>query len=140
MTAGHAGQLAFERREEGPPVVLSHGIGHDRHGWDPVTDRLAPHHELVLVDLPGHGGSPLSHGGGPLGVIELTDRVERLLDDLHLASPLIAGNSLGGAIALELAPGTGCSSAARRACGPAQVRVGGGRAVRPRAGRCQPRR
>ncbi|MGV9378059.1 alpha/beta fold hydrolase [Nonomuraea sp. NPDC003707] len=103
MTTGHAGQLAFERRGEGPPVVLLHGIGHDRHGWDPVTDRLTPHHELVLADLPGHGGSPLSPGGGPLGVIELTDRVERLLDELHLDSPLIAGNSLGGAIALELA-------------------------------------
>jgi pimeloyl-ACP methyl ester carboxylesterase len=93
--------LAFERRGDGPPVALLHGIGHDRHAWDPVTGLLTPHRDLVLVDLPGHGASPLRDG--VLGVAELTASVEHLLSELGLERPVVVGNSLGGAIALELA-------------------------------------
>jgi pimeloyl-ACP methyl ester carboxylesterase len=94
--------LAFDRRGNGPPVVLLHGIGHDRHAWGPITDLLTPYRELVLVDLPGHGASPLPSSGN-VGVAELTEQVERLLSELGLDRPLVVGNSLGGAIALELA-------------------------------------
>ncbi|MGW5723380.1 alpha/beta fold hydrolase [Amycolatopsis sp. NPDC003865] len=94
--------LAFERRGSGPPVVLLHGIGHDRHAWDPIAELLTPYRELVLVDLPGHGASSLP-GGSVLDVLELTGQVERLLAGLGLDRPVVVGNSLGGAIALELA-------------------------------------
>jgi pimeloyl-ACP methyl ester carboxylesterase len=93
--------LAFERHGDGPPVVLLHGIGLDRHAWDSVTGLLMPHRELVAVDLPGHGTSPLRDG--VLGVAELTASVEHLLSQLGLERPVVVGNSLGVAIALELA-------------------------------------
>jgi pimeloyl-ACP methyl ester carboxylesterase len=96
-------RLAYERRGSGPPLVLLHGIGHSRQGWTPIVDLLTPHRELVLIDLPGHGDSPLPAGGGPLGVAELTDQVQAFLRQLRLDRPRVAGNSLGGAIALELA-------------------------------------
>ncbi|MFI7679506.1 alpha/beta fold hydrolase [Actinophytocola sp. NPDC049390] len=83
-------------------MVLLHGIGHDRHAWDPVVGLLAPQRELVLVDLPGHGDSPLPDTAVP-GVRELTDVVERFLVESGLDHPIVVGNSLGGAIALELA-------------------------------------
>lgn len=95
-------ELRFARRGSGPPVVLLHGIGHDHHAWDPVVDLLAPRYDLVLVDLPGHGDSPLPVDTAVLGVPELTDHVERLLAGLGLERPVVVGNSLGGAIALEL--------------------------------------
>ncbi|NBH03478.1 alpha/beta fold hydrolase [Amycolatopsis sp. SID8362] len=94
--------MAFERRGSGPPVVLLHGIGHDRHAWDPIAELLTPFRELVIVDLPGHGASPLA-GRSVLDVPQLTRQVERLLANLGLDRPVVVGNSLGGAIALELA-------------------------------------
>jgi pimeloyl-ACP methyl ester carboxylesterase len=95
--------LRFDRQGSGPPVVLLHGIGHDRHAWDPVVELLAPRRDLILVDLPGHGESPLPAGSQALGVPELTEHVGRFITDLGLQRPTVVGNSLGGAIALELA-------------------------------------
>jgi pimeloyl-ACP methyl ester carboxylesterase len=62
----------------GLPMVLLHGIGHSQ-AWTPIADPLIPHRELLLVDLPGRGDSPLPAGGGPLGVPELTDLVQAFL-------------------------------------------------------------
>ena len=93
--------LAFERLGSGPPLVLLHGVGHRRQAWYAVLDRLTPHRQVVLVDLPGHGASPpLVLAGRPV-VEALLDEVVKLLDDLGLQRPHIAGNSLGGRLALE---------------------------------------
>jgi pimeloyl-ACP methyl ester carboxylesterase len=93
--------LAFERLGSGPPLVLLHGVGHRRQAWYAVLDRLTPHREVILVDLPGHGESPpLSLAGRPV-VEALLDEVVKLLDELGLQRPHIAGNSLGGRLALE---------------------------------------
>ena len=50
--------LAYERIGSGPPLVLLHGVGHRRQAWGAVLDRLTPHRDVILVDLPGHGESP----------------------------------------------------------------------------------
>lgn len=93
--------LAFDRMGTGPALVLLHGVGHRRQAWSPVVQLLAPQRELILVDLPGHGESPpLQLDGRPV-VQALLQAVTGLLDDLGLQRPNIAGNSLGGLIALE---------------------------------------
>jgi pimeloyl-ACP methyl ester carboxylesterase len=43
--------IGGSRHGSGPPVVLLHGIGHDRHAWDPLVELLASHRELVMVHL-----------------------------------------------------------------------------------------
>ena len=55
---------------------------------------LAPHREVVLVDLPGHGESPplLTNGRPALQV--LLDELTGLFDELGLDRPHVAGNSL----------------------------------------------
>jgi pimeloyl-ACP methyl ester carboxylesterase len=53
-----APSLAYERRGLGPPLVLLHPLGADRHVWDPVLDRLARERDVIAPDLPGFGGSP----------------------------------------------------------------------------------
>jgi pimeloyl-ACP methyl ester carboxylesterase len=93
--------LAFDRKGAGPPLVLLHGVGHRRQAWDSVVELVAPQRELILVDLPGHGESPPLELDGQPVVQALLRAVTGLLDDLGLERPNVAGNSLGGLLALE---------------------------------------
>lgn len=93
--------LAFDRTGTGPPLVLLHGVGHRRQAWEAVVDLLAPHRDLIMPDLPGHGESPpLQSDGRPVAQV-LLQAVTGLLDELGLERPHVAGNSLGGRLALE---------------------------------------
>jgi len=95
--------LAYERHGAGEPLVLLHGVTHRRQAWYPVLDQLAEQREVILVDLPGHGqSSPFVLDG--LSVKDALRRdFEGFLDDLGLDRPHIAGNSLGGLVALHAA-------------------------------------
>jgi pimeloyl-ACP methyl ester carboxylesterase len=93
--------LAYERTGSGPPLMLLHGVGHRRQAWSAVVDRLAPHRELILVDLPGHGESPPLVTAGRQPVPVLLEAVLGLQDELGFERPHLAGNSLGGRLALE---------------------------------------
>jgi pimeloyl-ACP methyl ester carboxylesterase len=90
------------RRGEGPPLVLLAGIGMAGAAWDPVADRLQRERELWAVDLPGFGRSVALPEGAPCGIEALTDNVATFLADAGIERPHVAGNSLGGAVALEL--------------------------------------
>jgi pimeloyl-ACP methyl ester carboxylesterase len=93
--------LAYTRAGSGPPLVLLHGIGHRRQAWDAVLDRLTPHRDVIAVDLPGHGESPPLDLGRGSAIEALDDAIAGLLDQLGLDRPHVAGNSLGGRLALE---------------------------------------
>jgi len=101
---GVSGQvLAYERHGSGEPLVLIHGVTHRRQAWYPVLDRLAAEREVYLLDLPGHGQSPelVTDGRPPAQV--LGESLHRFLSDTGLERPHMAGNSLGGLVALEAA-------------------------------------
>ena len=91
--------LAYTRSGAGAPLVLLHGIGLDRRSWDPVVPALARHYDVIAVDLPGFGDSAL----GQADPKALAEAVAGLLTELGVTSPHLAGNSLGGWVALELA-------------------------------------
>jgi pimeloyl-ACP methyl ester carboxylesterase len=93
--------LAYTRAGAGPPLVLFHGVGHRRQAWDAVMDRLTPHRDVIAVDLPGHGESPPLDLSNRSMLEALAGDVIGLLDQLGLDRPHVAGNSLGGMIALE---------------------------------------
>jgi pimeloyl-ACP methyl ester carboxylesterase len=95
--------VVVERRGDGgPPLLLVHGTGGTRSHWDPVRARLAARYSLLLVDLPGHGESPAPRGA-PSNPIGYAGILADVLDDLGHRSVHVAGNSVGGWTALELA-------------------------------------
>ena len=93
--------LAFERHGSGEPLVLVHGVTHRRQVWYPVLDQLAAEREVILVDLPGHGQSGPFAPEGRSVVDALRAEFRQFLADQELDRPHLAGNSLGGRIALE---------------------------------------
>jgi pimeloyl-ACP methyl ester carboxylesterase len=94
--------LSHVRRGSGEPLVLVHGIGSRWQIWEPVLAALTAEHEVVALDLPGFGASPVPPSGQPRSVAELVDSVAGLLDELGWERPHVAGHSLGGGVALEL--------------------------------------
>ena len=88
--------IVLERRGKGPQLVLLPGPGR-RDDWAPVSDLLARDHEiLVLGDTPD-GLSPTADPES------LVVHLGLALAGLGLRSPHIAGDSLGGLVALEAA-------------------------------------
>ena len=97
------GTLAYERHGSGPALVLVHGVGHRRQAWNAVIDLLTPQRTVITVDLPGHGESPPLLAPGRHAVAAIADELFAFFDELGLDRPHVAGNSLGGALALMAA-------------------------------------
>ncbi len=94
-------QIAYDRAGGGPALVLLHPLGADRHVWDPIVPRLAEHRDVVTIDLPGFGESPALTATTPTPVA-LAEAVAVTVARLGIDRPHVAGNSLGGWVALEL--------------------------------------
>jgi pimeloyl-ACP methyl ester carboxylesterase len=95
--------LTFTRHGAGAPLLLLHGIGSSRDVWEPVLATLAAQFDVIAVDLPGFGGSPQLPSGVEPNPAALAASIAEFLDTLAVANPHVAGNSLGGWVALELA-------------------------------------
>ena len=96
-------RLSHIRKGAGEPLLLVHGLGSHYKVWQPVIDRLAAEREVIGIDLPGFGDSPPLPDGATPSPEQLTSAVASFLDDIGWDRPHIAGNSLGGWVALELA-------------------------------------
>ncbi len=96
-------RLNHYRSGQGEPLVLIHGIGSEWQVWNPVIGRLSRAHDVIALDLPGFGASPMPPPGTPAGLASMTQLVIDFFDELGLERPHVAGNSLGGWLALELA-------------------------------------
>ena len=96
-------QLAYERHGSGPALVLIHPLGADRTMWAPVLGRLAAQRDVVAIDMPGFGGSPVLDAGTRPTPRALAEAIAAGVRELVDAPFHVAGNSLGGWVSLELA-------------------------------------
>jgi pimeloyl-ACP methyl ester carboxylesterase len=95
--------LSYDRVGSGVPLLLLHAFGLSRAAWQPVVPLLASERDLLIVDLPGHGGSPLPGNGVAPNPAGYAQEIALLLDELGLDTIAVCGNSIGGWTALELA-------------------------------------
>ena len=97
----HGNRVTYRTGGEGPLLVLIHGITSSSASWETVLPLLAERYTLIAPDLLGHGQSDKPAGDYSLGSHAC------LVRDLMLAlghrSGTIAGHSLGGGIAMQLA-------------------------------------
>ncbi|RSS58276.1 alpha/beta fold hydrolase [Streptomyces sp. WAC07061] len=94
--------VAYERKGAGEPLLLLHGIGHHLQAWHPVTQVLAADHDVIAVDLPGFGASGPLPAGVPYDLATITPALGALCAALGVERPHVAGNSLGGLLALDM--------------------------------------
>ncbi|MGW1503068.1 alpha/beta fold hydrolase [Streptomyces mirabilis] len=94
--------MSYARVGTGEPLLLLHGIGHHRQAWDPVVHILATEREVIAVDLPGFGESPALPDGLRHDLGTVVPTLGGLCEALEIERPHVAGNSLGGLLALEL--------------------------------------
>lgn len=86
-----------------PALVLVHGLGSAGSIWKSLIPDLMRDFTIYAVDLPGHGEAPLLNeaaldpNGLARNIVEMMER-DHKVEELH-----VAGNSLGGWIALEMA-------------------------------------
>ncbi|MEU2271589.1 alpha/beta fold hydrolase [Streptomyces olindensis] len=95
--------LSYTREGSGEPLLLLHGIGHHRQVWDPVLPALTAERDVIAVDLPGCGESPALPDGMAHDLPTMNAVLAALLAALEVERPHVAGNSLGGLLALDLA-------------------------------------
>jgi pimeloyl-ACP methyl ester carboxylesterase len=97
----HPAFIPLHRGGAGRPLLLLHGFTDTWRTWELVLPRLERSRAVLAPTLAGHtGGPPLD--GAPAETA-LVEAVERVLDDAGVDAVDVAGNSLGGYVALQLA-------------------------------------
>jgi len=90
-----------ERTGSGRPLLLVHGLGSSHRNWDPILAELAVKHEVVAVDLPGHGETPPL--AMPTTIASLADELQRFVLEEDLDGIDLVGSSMGARLVLEMA-------------------------------------
>jgi len=88
---------------EGSPLVLLHGLSASWHVWRPLLSILERQHRVFAPTLPGHPGGAPWPAEREANLDAIVDLLAEDLAQRKIDRPHIAGNSLGGLLALELA-------------------------------------
>jgi pimeloyl-ACP methyl ester carboxylesterase len=91
-----------EGDRSGRTLILVHGFAASVHAWRPWIDRLKDDYRLIAIDLPGHGltQAPKGYRATMEGNAAL---VGKLADHASVTRFVLAGNSMGGAVAASFA-------------------------------------
>jgi pimeloyl-ACP methyl ester carboxylesterase len=94
-------RIGWERHGSGAPLLLIHGLGYARWGWEPVLPDLAERFDVILFDNRGIGES--DSPPGPYTAREMAEDAVQVLDEAGVERAHVIGASLGGMIAQCLA-------------------------------------
>ncbi|MCU1477421.1 MAG: alpha/beta hydrolase [Subtercola sp.] len=96
-------QLAGSVTGSGSPVLLLHSLALSRAMWTPeIIELFSAHHQLITVDLPGHGESPI---GDSATIEDMAERVALMLENRGVSRTTVVGASMGGCVSQALAIG-----------------------------------
>jgi pimeloyl-ACP methyl ester carboxylesterase len=93
--------LYYEIHGNGRPLILLHGGLGSGEMFQPVLPLLTERHQVVTVDLQGHGRT--ADIDRPIDIRLMAGDVAALIDHLHLGAPDVVGYSLGGGVAFRTA-------------------------------------
>src|SRR6266852_649234 len=93
--------LYYETHGSGRPLILLHGGLGSGEMFGPVLPQLAEHHQVVTVDLQGHGRT--ADIDRPLDAALMAGDIAALIDHLQRAKPDVVAYSLGGGVAFHTA-------------------------------------
>jgi pimeloyl-ACP methyl ester carboxylesterase len=96
-------ELYFERRGDGPPLLLIAGGGGDCGAYWPLANVLASDYTALTYDRRGNSRSPLHHAPAEIGMAEQSADAVAVLQACGFGSGLIFGNSGGATVALDVA-------------------------------------
>jgi pimeloyl-ACP methyl ester carboxylesterase len=97
------GNVAYETRGQGPPLILLHANGLDRTSYDAVIPVLSRTHRTIAIDWPGMGDSDAPAGPRTATASLMADVLEDVIAALGVGPAVIVGNSIGGFAAARLA-------------------------------------
>ncbi len=93
--------LYYETHGAGQPMILLHGGLGSGEMFGPILPALAGHHQVIAVDLQGHGRT--ADIDRPIDPRLMADDIAALIDHLGLDKPDVVGYSLGGGVAFHTA-------------------------------------
>lgn len=82
---------------QGPTLVMLHNLGGTRTGWMPTARKLLPNYRVVLVDLPGHGSSPMPD---PFTLQAGAAAIDAVLAAQKAESTIVVGQGMGALMAM----------------------------------------
>ena len=94
-------RIAWDEQGEGSPLLLIHGLGYGRWGWQPVLEPLAERHRVLRFDNRGIGESDAPPG--PYSARTMAEDAASVLDAAGVDRAHVVGTSLGGMVAQALA-------------------------------------
>jgi pimeloyl-ACP methyl ester carboxylesterase len=95
-------RLHYRDEGAGAPLLLLHGLTASLFSWDRCAELLAGKLRVIRLDLPGHGLTG-PHPAARYGWADMASLAARFLDELGIERASVAGSSLGGAVAWQLA-------------------------------------
>ena len=91
------GQLWYEDRGTGPPLVFLHGGWQRSESWAPQVEQFTDDYRVITADFRGHGQTGATDSRR-YSIDLFVDDLEQLLSELDIENPILAGLSLGGMV------------------------------------------
>jgi pimeloyl-ACP methyl ester carboxylesterase len=102
LSPGFTVHLRDEGPRDAPALLLVHGSNASLHTWEPWVQRLSESYRVVTLDLQGHGlTGPIPSGCYTSAC--MAETVEAVRARLGLETMALAGNSMGGGVAIAYA-------------------------------------